>query len=89
MLGWHQLGELATRATSLLLLTSTMSLKLQRKSAPRMGKATGASRKLHVNFLLRVCTMQVRRPQHLSGVPSAVTRRGPVGDAVDWWGMML
>ena len=35
------------RATSRLLLTSSMSLKLQRKSAPRMGNATGSSRKLH------------------------------------------
>ena len=34
------------RAISLLLLTSTMSLKLHRKSAPMMGKATGASGKL-------------------------------------------
>ena len=50
------------RATSLLLLTSTMSLKLQRKSAPMMGKATGASRKLQGNFLVRVCTVHVRWP---------------------------
>ena len=53
------------RATSLLLLTSTMSLKLQRKSAPMMGKATGASSKLQVNFLVLVCTVHVQRPQHL------------------------
>ena len=62
------------RDTSLLLLTSTMSLKLQRKSAPMMGKATGASRKLQVNFLVRVCTVHVQWPQHLSGVPSALMR---------------
>ena len=66
-----------------------MSLKLQRKSAPMKGKATGASRKLHMNFLVRVCTVQVRQPQHLSSVPSAVTRSGPVGAAADLWGMML
>ena len=41
-----------------------------------MGKATGASRKLQVNFLVRVCTVQVRRPQHLNGVPLAVTSVG-------------
>ena len=83
MLGWQQLGELATTCYQPLLLTSTMSLKLQRKSAPRMGKATGASRKLQVNFLVRVCTVHVWRPQHLSGVLSAVMRWGPVGAAAD------
>ena len=62
--------------TSLLLLTSTMSLKLQRKSAPMMGKATGASRKLQVNFLVQVCTVHVQRPQHLSGMPSVVMTCG-------------
>ena len=54
-----------------------------------MGKATGASRKLQVKLLVRVCTVHVRRPQHVSGVPSAVMRRGPVGVAADLWGMML
>ena len=66
-----------------------MSLKLQRKLAPMMGKATGANRKLKVNFLVRVCTVHVRRPQHLSGVLLAVTMRGPVGAAADLCGMML
>jgi len=77
------------RVTSLLLLRSTNSLKLHRKSAPRMGKATGACRKLHVNCLVRVRMVHVRRPQQRNGVPSAVTRRRPVASAVDLCGMML
>ena len=40
-----------------------------------------------MNFLVRVCTVQVRQPQHLSGV--LVTRSGPEGAAADLWGMML
>ena len=70
------------RVTSLLLLRSTISLKLQRKSAPRMGKATGACRKLHVNCLVLVRMVHVRRPQQRNGVPSDVTRRRPVGSVV-------
>ena len=76
-------------ATSLLLLMSTRSLKLLRKSAPRMGKATGASRKVHMNYLVQVRTVHIRRPQQWRGLPSAVIRRGPVGSAEDLWGRML
>ena len=54
------------RATSRLLLMSTRSLKLLRKSAPSMGKATGASRKVQENCLVLVRTVHVQRPS--SGV---------------------
>ena len=70
------------RASSLLLLRSTTSLKLQRKSAPKMGKATGACRNVHVKCLALVRMVRVQLPQHRNGEPSAVTRRGPVGSVV-------
>ena len=77
------------RATSRLLLMSTRSLKLLRKSAPSIGKATGASRKVQENCLVLVQTVHIRRPQQWRGLPSAVIKCGPVGSADDLWGMML
>ena len=81
--------SLHPRATCLLLLLSTRSLKLLRKSAPSTGKATGASRKVHKHSLVRVRTVHMRRPQQVSGLPSTVIRCGPVGSAEDLWGRML
>ena len=81
--------SLLPRATSLLLLMSTRSLKLLRKSAPRIGKATGASRKVQENFLVWVQTEHVQRPQQWRGLPSALIRHGPVGSAEDLCGRML
>ena len=81
--------SLPPRATSLLLLMSTRSLKLLRKSAPKMGKATGASRKVQENSLVMVQTEHVQRPQQWRSLPSAVIGRGPVGSAEDLWGRML
>ena len=77
------------RATSRLLLMSTRSLKLLRKSAPSMGKATGARRKVQKNCLVLVRTVHVRQPQQWSGLPSAVISLGPVGSAEDLWGRIL
>ena len=81
--------SLPPRATSLLLLMSTRSLKLLRKLAPRMGKATGASRKVQGDSLVLVRTEQVWRPQQWRGLLSAVIRRGPVSSADNLWGRML
>ena len=59
-----------------------------RKSAPRMGNATGASRKVHANSLVQMRTVHVRWPQQLIGLPSAVIRHGPAGSAEGLWGRM-
>ena len=77
------------RATSRLLLMSTRSLNLLTKSAPSMGNATGASRKVQENCLVLVRTVRVRLPQQWSGLPSAVISLGQVGSAEDLWGRML
>ena len=65
--------------TSRLLLRSTRSLKLLRKSAPRMRKATGANRKVHVNSLLWVRTVHVRRPKHVRSLLDRMYYSLPVG----------
>ena len=62
-------------------------LEMQTGYSP--GKATGASRKVHMNCLVLVRTVHVRRPQQVIDLPSAVIRCGPLGSAEDLRGRML
>ena len=68
--------------TSLPLFRSIMRLKTSKKSAPNMGKATAAFRKLHVNLWPPVVRVSLQLPQHNKGVQSAAMMAGPEAAAV-------
>ena len=58
-----------------------MRLNASKKSAPNMGKATAALRKLHVNFWPPAVMVRLQLPQHGIGVLSAATMAGPEPEA--------
>ena len=60
-----------------------MRSKAAKKSAPNMGKATAALRKLHVNLWPPAVMVRLQLPQHGIGVRSAATMAGPEAAAVD------
>ena len=61
---------------------STAILKLARKSAPMMGKATSAWRNFQLKRLPPAVICTWRRPQALMEAPEAAVRAGPVVGAV-------
>lgn len=89
MLALRQLGELAATCYQPPVADINHELEIAEKISSNDGQATGASRKFQVNYLVRVCTVNVRWSQQVSGVPLVVMRRGPVGAAGDLWGIML
>ncbi len=57
-------------------------LDFAKKSLPRIGVATAASKKSKSKFWPEKQTVQRRKPQEGIGLPLAPTRCGPVGGAV-------